>query len=154
MRLQRSIAQALCNLETINPDYYFVFIMEERDVSENASHLNHLIIVCCHAIWLGGPTKGADEAEWSVFLSLPLQSIEVFSLQLCGPAVSLPSHIHGPRCSSLPTRIHYRAIEPFQQGETPTFIEHIKAGLKALNETPGRLLVFSGCALSARYDGP
>jgi hypothetical protein len=37
-----------------------------------------------------------------------------------------------------------RLIEPFQQGETPTFIDHIKAGLKALAEDSHSLLVFSG----------
>lgn len=37
-----------------------------------------------------------------------------------------------------------RLIEPFQKGETPTFIDHIKAGLKALAEDCHSLLVFSG----------
>ncbi|KZF19071.1 hypothetical protein L228DRAFT_242102 [Xylona heveae TC161] len=60
-----------------------------------------LIIVCCHAIWLGGPSNGWDESEW--------------------------------------------LIEPFQKGETPIYIEHIKAGIKALSQAPaGSLLVFSG----------
>lgn len=62
--------------------------------------VTRLIIVCCHAIWLGGPTSGQDESEW--------------------------------------------AIEPFQRGETPTFMRHVKAGLKALEEQPDSLLVFSG----------
>ncbi|KXG46582.1 protein of unknown function DUF218 [Penicillium griseofulvum] len=35
-------------------------------------------------------------------------------------------------------------IEPFQKGETPTFIDHAKAGLKALAEDSHGLLVFSG----------
>lgn len=64
------------------------------------SPIDRLIIVCCHAIWLGGPSNGHDETEW--------------------------------------------AIEPFQRGETPTFIAHIKAGLKVLSEEPNSLLVFAG----------
>ncbi|KAI4140006.1 MAG: hypothetical protein L6R39_006006 [Caloplaca ligustica] len=69
-------------------------------MDDNTNLIDRLIIVCCHAIWLGGPSNGHDEAEW--------------------------------------------AIEPFQRGETPTFIEHIKAGLKVLSEEPNSLLVFSG----------
>ncbi|KAJ5651809.1 hypothetical protein N7507_009235, partial [Penicillium longicatenatum] len=64
--------------------------------------LNHLIIVCCHAIYAGGPKHGLSEDEWF--------------------------------------------IESFQKGETPTFISHAKAGLKALSEDPRALLVFSGGA--------
>ncbi|KAI9805678.1 MAG: hypothetical protein M1833_005171 [Piccolia ochrophora] len=69
---------------------------------EDLTNISHLIRVCCHAIWTGGPSNGADEHEW--------------------------------------------LIEPFQQGETPTFTAHIKMGLKALSEEPRSLLVFSGAA--------
>ncbi|KAH8893388.1 hypothetical protein GQ53DRAFT_805577 [Thozetella sp. PMI_491] len=61
---------------------------------------NHLVIVCGHAIWSGGPKNGWDEAEW--------------------------------------------LIEAYKQGETPTFIEHIKAGVKILGEDDGAVLAFSG----------
>ncbi|KAI2627268.1 hypothetical protein GGS26DRAFT_592296 [Hypomontagnella submonticulosa] len=60
----------------------------------------HLVIVCCHGIWLGGPAHGHDENEW--------------------------------------------LIASFQKGETPTFIEHIKIGLRVLNEDESSLLMFSG----------
>ncbi|PNY27544.1 dihydrofolate synthetase [Tolypocladium capitatum] len=29
-------------------------------------HPTHLIVVCCHGIWRGGPSKGADESEWLI----------------------------------------------------------------------------------------
>ncbi|KAL4974051.1 hypothetical protein BDW66DRAFT_168104 [Aspergillus desertorum] len=63
---------------------------------------NHLIIVCCHAIYVGGPSKGRLEEDW--------------------------------------------LIESFQRGETPTFKEHVKAGLRLLAGDEGALLVFSGGA--------
>ena len=61
---------------------------------------SHLVIVCGHAIWLGGPKNGWDEAEW--------------------------------------------LIEGYKQGETPTFIEHIKAGVQILTQDENAVLVFSG----------
>lgn len=61
---------------------------------------NHLIIVCGHAIWAGGPTNGIDESEW--------------------------------------------IMESWKKGETPTYTEHIKAGLKLLSEDDRAVLMFSG----------
>ncbi|KAL2045142.1 hypothetical protein N7G274_002223 [Stereocaulon virgatum] len=71
-------------------------------VARKIMAVNHLILVCCHTIWLGGGTKGENEDEW--------------------------------------------AIETFQKGETPTFMDHIKAGIQVLNEQPDSILVFSGGA--------
>ncbi|KAL9601023.1 MAG: hypothetical protein Q9179_003011 [Wetmoreana sp. 5 TL-2023] len=84
-------------------DHHNLNAMCHTTSDQNAyASIKRLIIVCCHAIWLGGPSNGRDETEW--------------------------------------------AIEPFQQGEIPTLIEHIKEGLKALHNGPESLLVFSGYA--------
>ncbi|KAJ5297173.1 F-box domain cyclin-like protein [Penicillium atrosanguineum] len=61
---------------------------------------SHLIVVCCHAIYLGGPNRGRAENEW--------------------------------------------LIEPFQRGETDTFMRHAEAAVELLVNTPGALLVVSG----------
>ncbi|KAK1827871.1 FolC bifunctional protein [Podospora conica] len=71
-----------------------------RQAINTMSPPNHLIIVTGHAIWLGGPKNGHDEAEW--------------------------------------------LIEPYKKGETPTFIQHIKAGIQALAADDDAVLVFSG----------
>lgn len=76
----------------------FLEMMEAK--ANDRGHPNHLIIVCGHAIWNGGPTNGKDESEW--------------------------------------------VIEDWKKGETPTYVEHIKAGLKVLNKDDRAILVFSG----------
>ncbi len=63
---------------------------------------NHLIIVCCHAIYTGGPGGSAEESNW--------------------------------------------LIEPFQRGETGTYIAHIEAGVRELSRDKDAILVFSGGA--------
>ncbi|OAL26280.1 hypothetical protein AYO20_10157 [Fonsecaea nubica] len=65
----------------------------------------HLIVVCCHAIYLGaGPDSASeDESNW--------------------------------------------LIEPFQSGETSTYIKHVEAGVKELaRDQENAILVLSGAA--------
>ncbi|CAK7269112.1 hypothetical protein SEPCBS119000_003401 [Sporothrix epigloea] len=69
-------------------------------MTTSAPSPEHLVIVCGHGIWLGGPALGHDESEW--------------------------------------------LIEGYKAGETPTFIEHIKAGIQALVDDERALLAFSG----------
>lgn len=61
---------------------------------------NHLVVVCGHGIWQGGPANGYDESEW--------------------------------------------LIESYKAGETPTFIEHIKAGIQVLADDERAVVAFSG----------
>jgi len=68
---------------------------------------NHLVIVCGHAIWAGGPKKGFDESEW--------------------------------------------LIESYKSGETPTFIEHIKAGVEILGRDERSVVMFSGWVYQVFY---
>jgi folylpolyglutamate synthase len=42
-------------------------------------------------------------------------------------------------------------IEDYKKGETPTFIAHIKDGVKALSEDAKAVLVFSGYVLLFLY---
>ncbi|KAJ6112179.1 hypothetical protein N7523_008240 [Penicillium sp. IBT 18751x] len=65
-----------------------------------AGHRSDLIVVCCHAIYLGGPNRGHSDNEW--------------------------------------------LIEPFQKGETDTFMKHAKAAVELLVDSPDGWLVFSG----------
>lgn len=60
------------------------------------------------------------------------------------PFLEFSSLLVNPSFLSLILQAHSRAIEHFQESETPTFIKHIEAGLKLLGETEGGLLVFSG----------
>lgn len=42
-----------------------------------------------------------------------------------------------------------RLIEPFQKGETDTFVKHAEAALELLVDSPNALLVFSGWAFQS-----
>ena len=70
-----------------------------------------LIVVCCHAIYLGSSAPNPDAGE---------------------------------------NEVEDWLIEPFQSGETPTFIEHAQAGVQHLNDClvndEDAILVFSGGA--------
>ena len=98
--------------------------IEAGNMADNGTvkPLNHLIVVCCHAIYAGGPKRGFSENEW--LATKPSWTRSILSDIAC------------------------RLIEEFQKGETPTFIKHVRTGLKELAGDPGALLAFSGYVLS------
>lgn len=87
---------------------------------EKQCDLNHLIIVCCHAIYLGPPSANIMDSSTTIASSRPDE---------------LPS-------SSEANWL----IEPFQRGEIATYVGHIEAGIRALAADKHAILVFSGGA--------
>lgn len=50
--------------------------------------VTHVIIICCHAIWLGRPMSEQDESEWYVipktsYLAIPSDFNMQYFEQLC-----------------------------------------------------------------------
>lgn len=86
----------------------------------NQRDINHLIIVCCHAIYLGPPSPSRAQSPPSIEPSAPNE---------------LPSSNEANWL-----------IEPFQTGETATYVDHIEAGVQALAADEHAVLVFSGGA--------
>ncbi|KAK5043641.1 hypothetical protein LTR84_011355 [Exophiala bonariae] len=82
--------------------------------------IKHLIVVCCHAIYLGSGSSSTSAKpasnESAAFVELPSDNEANW------------------------------LIEPFQKGETATYISHIKAGVEALAADEHAILVFSGGA--------
>lgn len=94
--------------------------IETTTVTNHHRDINHLIIVCCHAIYLGPPSSSTAQSP---------PSIEAFAPN------ELPSSNEANWL-----------IEPFQTGETATYVEHIEAGVQALTADERAVLVFSGGA--------
>jgi dihydrofolate synthase len=101
------------------------------------AQFDSLIIVCCHAIWLGGSTAGKDECEWCV-------SHQTAPTNLGNVEQRLTHEWFQGSVKIELTVFAARLIEDFQSGETPTFVEHIKAGMDELEKRDTAILVFSG----------
>jgi hypothetical protein len=92
------------------------FLSASMSKQQEGAQPDHLIIVCCHGIWV----PNLYEAE-----------PETFDV----------SQVGDPMNELLENKW---LIEPFQAGETTTFIQHILAGIEALGADQNAVLVLSG----------
>ncbi|KAL2414929.1 hypothetical protein ABEF95_003145 [Exophiala dermatitidis] len=95
----------------------------------------HLIVVCCHAIYLGGRENQSRptsvESNQQVLKDKDEESERNNNSK---------SHQYDSDNEA------NWLIEPFQKGETGTYIQHIEAGVRKLAEDDDAVLVFSGGA--------
>ncbi|KAL2441365.1 hypothetical protein ABEF95_014286 [Exophiala dermatitidis] len=99
----------------------------------------HLIVVCCHGIYLGG-------VENQQVVNDNLKDEEFKRKN------NFKSRHHHHHQYDSDNEANW-LIEPFQKGETGTYIQHIEAGVRKLAEDDGAMLVFSGGATKVGKTG-